>query len=380
MRHDTTMEKKKILYLITKATWGGAQKYVNDLATSLPKERFRIIVAYGTHGKLAENLSYEGITIHQFPSLDRDIAVIPDIKSFLEIYLYIKEIHPDIVHLNSSKAAALGALAARFTGVRSIIFTVHGWPFKEDRNALLRFGLYLISWFTALLSHTVIVVSKSDELRGKRMWFVRKKIDYIPLAFKSLEMYTRARAEESMFESTDLFLNSVRLVTIAELTPNKGLRYGIEMMKELEERTPQKYTYSIIGDGEEYSSLPNYAKELGVSQSISFESIASNKPPENLSTEASRYLPALDIFILPSIKEGMPYVLLEAAAAGLPIVATEAVRSEASSIPNILIVPSKSGDALASAVERISRKTPSQVSLGTRLFQHMFDSTMARYV
>src|SRR3989338_6987196 len=336
MRHDTTMEKKKILYLITKATWGGAQKYVNDLATSLPKERFRIIVAYGTHGKLAENLSYEGITIHQFPSLDRDIAVIPDIKSFLEIYLYIKEIHPDIVHLNSSKAAALGALAARFTGVRSIIFTVHGWPFKEDRNALLRFGLYLISWFTALLSHTVIVVSKSDELRGKRMWFVRKKIDYIPLAFKSLEMYTRARAEESM--------------------------------------------YSIIGDGEEYSSLPNYAKELGVSQSISFESIASNKPPENLSTEASRYLPAFDIFILPSIKEGMPYVLLEAAAAGLPIVATEAVRYEASSIPNILIVPSKSGDALASAVERISRKTPSQVSLGTRLFQHMFDSTMARYV
>ncbi|KKW19909.1 MAG: Glycosyl transferase group 1 [Candidatus Adlerbacteria bacterium GW2011_GWC1_50_9] len=373
------MKRGKILYLITKATFGGAQKYVYDLATSLPKERFEPIVAYGTHGKLAENLYYSGIMIHHLPSLGRDIAIISDIKSFLEIYRYIKETRPDVVHLNSSKAAALGALAARLAGVRSIIFTVHGWPFKEDRRLPLRLGLYLVSWLTALLSHTVIVVSISDDTKGKRMWFVRKKINYIHLALKALETYTRAQAEVLLFEHAGLFLNSIRLVTIAELTPNKGLRYGIEMMKELEEHAPQKYTYSIIGNGEERSSLPNYAEELGVSQSVSFESLTPNKPPENLSTEAFRYLPAFDIFILPSIKEGMPYVLLEAAAAGLSIVATDVVKSEASNIPNIQIVPSKSGRALANAVEKISRDTLAQVPYGTHLFKHMLDSTIELY-
>src|SRR5882672_751404 len=97
--------RSKILYIITKATWGGAQRYVFDLATHLPKDRFEPIVAYGEKGGLAEMLQKEGVQTHPLPALGRDVALLSDIQSFFQIFRYIRETRPDVVHLNSSKAA-----------------------------------------------------------------------------------------------------------------------------------------------------------------------------------------------------------------------------------------------------------------------------------
>src|SRR3989344_6929292 len=138
------MEKKKVMYLITKATWGGAQRYVYDLSTNIPKSEFEPIVAYGTRGKLADELEPAGIATRQLPSLGRDVAIVSDIKSFFEMLRIIRELKPDVVHLNSSKAAALGALAARIARAPNIIFTVHGWPFGEKRNPFTKILLWKI--------------------------------------------------------------------------------------------------------------------------------------------------------------------------------------------------------------------------------------------
>src|ERR1700734_3367295 len=125
--------RTKVLFLITKGTWGGAQRYVFDLATNIPRGRFEAVVAYGQKGKLAEDLTNAGVRTLQLPSLGRDVAVVSDIKSFFEILKLLRKERPDVLHLNSSKAAALGAPAARIAGVKKIIFTVHGWPFRENR-------------------------------------------------------------------------------------------------------------------------------------------------------------------------------------------------------------------------------------------------------
>src|SRR3989344_3468169 len=119
------LDRKKVLYVITKATYGGSQKYVYDLATNIPKEGFEVIVAYGTHGKLAEDLSAAGTKVRQLPSLGRDIAIISDIKSFFEILKTVRELKPDVIHLNSSKAAAFRAFAARLPGVPQTLCTLH---------------------------------------------------------------------------------------------------------------------------------------------------------------------------------------------------------------------------------------------------------------
>src|SRR3989338_2948675 len=126
--------KKKVLFLITKATWGRAQKYVYDLATNLSKDQFEPIVAFGEYGRLQQLLNETKIETRRIPSLGRDIALVSDISSFFQILNCLWRVRHDVVHLNSSKAAALGALAARILFVPKIVFTVHGWPFKEDRD------------------------------------------------------------------------------------------------------------------------------------------------------------------------------------------------------------------------------------------------------
>jgi len=323
--------KRKVLFLVTKATWGGAQKYVFDLATRLPRNEFDVVVAYGEKGKLASDLFVAGIETCEISSLARDVAVFSDLKSFFEILSCIGTTRPDVIHLNSSKAAALGALAARFQGVRKIVFTVHGWPFKEDRNVLARALIRGISWLTAVLSHTVIVVSKKDEQIGRSMLFLSNKIRHIPIGIHTPDFLTREEAAARLSIRTA----SPRIVTIAELTANKGLRYAIEAVSLLKSRGTN-VTYFIISDGEEREALEALALEKGVSDRVRFLGFVDN---------AARYLKAFDVFLLPSIKEGMPYVLVEAESAGLPIIATTAVDATYS-----LQVPAGDVNALADAL------------------------------
>src|ERR1700722_1809647 len=102
--------RTKVLFLITKGFWGGAQQYVFDLATHLPAQSFDVAVAYGTPGKLSDDLTKAGVRTLQVPSLGRDVAFVSDIKSFFEIVRLLQAQRPDVLHLNSSKAAAFGAL------------------------------------------------------------------------------------------------------------------------------------------------------------------------------------------------------------------------------------------------------------------------------
>lgn len=317
--------RKKALFLITKATWGGAQKYVYDLATHLSKELFQVSVAYGTAGRLLTMLKEKNVPTYALPSLGRDVALFSDIASFFQLVQLLRAERPDVLHVNSSKAAALGALAGRLCGMPRIIFTVHGWPFKEDRNFLLRGMIYFVSWFTALLSHATIVVSKRDEEIGKKMWFVGKKIHYIPLGIEPPVFLPRDEAARALSIAT----LSPRIVTIAELTLNKGIRYAIEAIVELKKRGIN-VEYFIVGDGELRSSLEQQVKTAGVADRVHFLGFVES---------AENYLKAFDLFLLPSIKEGTPYVLLEAEAADLLIVATSVIDG---SFLTTLIVPADS--------------------------------------
>lgn len=340
--------KKRVAYLITKATRGGAQRYVYDLATNLPK-MFEPVVAYGTEGRLSRDLATAGVETRRLPSLDRDIAIVSDIKSFFGIMRFLKETRPEALHLNSSKAAGLGALAARLVGIKNIIFTVHGWPFKEERGIAARAIIYAASWLTAVLSHKIIVVSSIDEGIARGMWFLRGKVHYIRLGLAQSRFAKPEEAYRAMFgalQPAPLRPSTARIATIAELTKNKGLRYGIEAVALLRERGVDA-VYVVAGEGEERARLEGLAKDLGVDDRVFFPGYIEN---------ASENLSGFDVFVLPSIKEGTPYSLMEAARAGMPIVATQAIDKEfAEDIHNMRLVPSADAIAIADAIAELSR-------------------------
>lgn len=357
MNQPPVQGRKKVLFLITKATWGGAQRYVYDLATHFPAEEFEATVAFGDSGRLSSMLKEKNIPTSELPSLSRDVALFSDVKSFFALYRLLKNQKPDVVHLNSSKAAALGALAARICGIKRIVFTAHGWPFKEDRGAIAKLLIYLISWFTALLSSVTIVVSKRDETIGKRMPFVGNKIRYIPLGIESPDFLSREAAAAKLKISA----KEARIVTIAELTTNKGIAYAIDAIADLKKRK-MLVEYFIIGDGELRSELEAQARARNISNQVHFLGFVEH---------ASTYLKAFDVFVLPSVKEGMPYVLLEAVAAGLPVVATDAVDTAF-----CMQVPSQNAQELASGIKKLLRI---HVTAKHQRIEDMLEHTAALY-
>src|SRR3989338_6435442 len=109
------LRKKKILYVITKSNWGGAQRYVYDLAVHFgADEKYEIVVALGGTGELKRKLGEKNIRVVELAGLKRDIKILGDIRAFFEILKLLHEEKPNIVHLNSSKAGLLGSIAAFF--------------------------------------------------------------------------------------------------------------------------------------------------------------------------------------------------------------------------------------------------------------------------
>ena len=95
----------KILYVITKSNWGGAQRNVFDLATHMKASGHEVSVALGGEGILQKKLESAGIFTHPIESLERDISFKKDFHSFKKIYCIIRERKPDVIHLHSPKAS-----------------------------------------------------------------------------------------------------------------------------------------------------------------------------------------------------------------------------------------------------------------------------------
>jgi glycosyltransferase involved in cell wall biosynthesis len=332
--------KKKVLFVITKPNWGGAQRYVFDLATALPKERYDVALAVGGEGELTKRLEERNIPAINIPSLKRDISLIAEFRAFSALKDTFMRERPDIVHLNSSKAGALGALAARAAGVKRIVFTAHGWPFREPRNPFWKIFTWFGSLMTGWFADVIISVSDKDRRTSPIPWktvLIRNGVTHA----KAIEQGV-ARAEIELRARHDIPKDMPWIGAVAELHKNKGLRYLIEAMKWL-----PRAILVIVGDGELRLELESFARKFHVSERVFFTGGIA---------DAGRLIPAFDVFALPSLKEGLPYVILEAMAAGVPVVATRVggVPEEIEDGKSGTLVPTRNPRALAKALERLA--------------------------
>ena len=136
---------RKILYLVTQSEWGGAQKYVFDLAVNLAASQNEVVVGAGQgDGELFKKLEAKNIKTLRLKRTVRAVNPLKDILAVYELIKVFKQEKPDIIHLNSSKMSILGSLAGRLYGKNvKIIYTVHGWVFNEPLPYLIK-GLYYI--------------------------------------------------------------------------------------------------------------------------------------------------------------------------------------------------------------------------------------------
>ena len=294
----------KILYLITKSNWGGAQKYVFDLSTFFKSRGDEVVVAFGGNGILSERLKEKNIKTIEIPFLERDVDLLKEFKVFFNIYKILKKERPDVIHVNSSKIGGLGAFIGRLTGIKKIIFTAHGFPFREERPLWQVFLIKILSWITIILSHKTICVSKKDFDDVKNWPFVNGKIEVIHNGIEIKDLSLSENKEKK----------KVNIVSIGELHKNKGFEYAIKSINLLKDKV-QNFKYTILSfGGEEENHLRYLIKDLNLDNFIELKINRENN---------AEMLKDFDIYFMPSIKEGLPYVLLEAGLNSLPIIASD---------------------------------------------------------
>ena len=363
------MEREKVLFLITKGNWGGAQRYVFDLACGFKSKNYEVVVGHGEGTALPKKLDEQNIRSFSIKRLGRDINPFADLFVFFELIKVLKHERPDILHINSPKIGGLGALAGRLTGVRKIIYTAHGWYFNEDRNWLSKLATKILSWLTIILSHHTIVIGEKEKRDVINWPLVKKRIVLIHNGIGTIAFTPRDEAKQIIINASKLpskFLNSFWLGTIGELHKNKGHTYLIKAVKQFKARTPNlPLILIIIGDGEEEGILKKLVKENDLEETVFFTGFI---------TDAPKLLPAFDCFILPSIKEGLPYVLMEAGQAQLPVIASNvgAISDIIENEKNGLLIEAKNVSEVGQKISLLVVDSDLRKVLGENLRQRIF--------
>jgi glycosyltransferase involved in cell wall biosynthesis len=332
----------KILFIITQGHSGGAQKYVLDLITGL-SALHEVFLAIGEDkDKSFQEQIYTKnpkTTIFELKHLKRDISPKHDILAILELHRLYTELKPDIVHLNSSKAGVLGALAR--TKHTKIVYTVHGWVFLEalsKAKKLLYQGLEYIS--SRFQDATIVLSPQEYTIAQKTLHIPKKQLSLIPLGIEKIQFLEKENARKKLCEQNpDLDPNIFWTGTIANHYLSKGLDVFIEAVSKFSDEEKKKIQCIIIGDGPERKNLETLIEKYQLQKTFFLLPFLPN---------ASIYIKAFDLFVLPSRKEGLPYTLLETLQAKIPILATNVggIPSLLETNPNAKIIKANNPELL----------------------------------
>ncbi len=362
-------QKKRVLYVITKGNFGGAQRYVFDLATNLPKEDFETVVAFGEGDILGKKLAEKSIRTIRLKNSQRNINPFKDFLLFFELIRIYKKEKPNIIHLNSSKIGFLGALSARiyslypkpYTLYPITIFTAHGWAFNDSKFFWQKFLWKFLQWLTVLMTNKTIAVSKKT-VNDMNWPGTKKKICLIYNGIRPIEFFEKDEARKKLLPQLK---DRLWIGAISELHKNKGVDLLIEAFSKISNQF-ESAILIVCGKGEERKKLEKIMEKNNLKSKVFLLGYVEN---------AQRYLKAFDIFVLPSRTEGLPYVILEAGLAGLPTLA-----SEVGGIPEIiesgknglLFTPGEKEDLTKALQDLLSEKGDWQ-KLGSELKNKILD-------
>ncbi|MBA7631722.1 D-inositol-3-phosphate glycosyltransferase [subsurface metagenome] len=326
---------KKILFIITQSEFGGAQRAFFNIAINLNKEKYKITVAAGPEGDNEQGflsaLEKRGINTKHLKYLRREINPLFDFWGLVEIRKLIKKERPETLFLGSTKAGFLGSLAGYLVKVSKIIYRIGGWTFNDPLPDWKKKLYIKLEKWSARFKDIIINNAEADRKQGLELGIKAKKRNltiYNGIDVKSLKFLTREKAREELINKLSKFFTFNKPVsdwqmigTIANLYPSKGLKYLIETANILVKKYP-RLIFMVIGEGRERKNLMRLIKKYRLENKFFLV---------GLIPDAYKYLKAFDIFVLPSVKEGFPWTILEAMAAEVPIVATEV-----SAIPEVL--------------------------------------------
>jgi len=316
------MQKPRILFIITQSEFGGAQRFMFNLNTNI-QDAYETMVLVGPDGggEFIRALKTAGINGVELPTLRRALRGLEDLVCIRDIARTIREFAPDIVFLSSTKAGVLGTIAVnirRLMGQKLfLLYRIGGWAFNDPRPEMERNAYAFVERLLSP-SRDMIVQNSTADLDSARRRKIRPrlgfKIIHNGVDTGALKFFDKADARAFFRDKIGADLNAFDVVigNTANYYKTKGLEHLISAMALI---VPQTNAACIlIGEGGERPALETLIKEKNL---VGRVFLVGQVP------DAYRYVKAYDIFALSSMKEGFPWAVLEAMAAGLPIVSTK---------------------------------------------------------
>jgi glycosyltransferase involved in cell wall biosynthesis len=333
--------KPRLLILITLAEAGGAQTSVATLLPGLTAE-FDVTVAAHGSGPLRDAAHAAGVPFVQLEHMRRAISPWQDTLALVELVRLCRRVRPDIVHAHSSKAGALGRLAAALARAPVRIFTVHGWSFAAYGGLPGRLYLWVERRLRRLTTAVVCVAEASRDVgvdagacRTERTLVIHNAVDV------------------AAFAAPDQLRGIPRVVSIGRFAFPKDFATLVEALA----ATRADYRAAFVGEGPLLPEIAATIRQRGLTERIDLLGNRGDVPG---------VLASADVFVLSSRSEGFPVSILEAMAAGLPVVATD-VGGVAESVVDGetgLLVPPGDPAGLAAALDRLLTDGALRLRLG----------------
>ena len=350
------MPKINVLHIVTTEELNGGKRYLLQLADNFPQHKYNLFFALTFRQDFINELEKRHIRYlvvnlkHQF-----NIKIFPALKKI------IRDNNIQIVHTHGIRASFYGRLSAKWAGIPVILSTVHyslyNYPVGRLRKRIYAF-LDKVSSYSC---DKLICVSNAvaNDLIVKSRINARK----IKVIYNGIELDRFSRHQDiSSFKAKFGLLETQRIIAIVgRLTYAKGHRYLLEAIGRLVESFPD-IRCLIVGDGPLREELKVYAQKLGIMQNCIFMGTRD---------DVAQILSMLDIFVLPSVSEGLPFVLLEAMAMQCAVVATNigGINELVEDGRTGILVPPGDNQALAAALKELlqNRKKAQSLAACARL-------------
>lgn len=360
------MKRYRVAHVITRMCKGGAQE--NTLATVrlCDGERFEADLITGVVGpnesSLEEEASTAGVELIRQPHLTRNVSPLADYKALRGLTRLFRERQYHIVHTHTSKAGFVGRLAAARAKVPIVVHTPHGHIFDGYfARPVTELFLWMERYAARKTDRLIALTRRGIEEHIEKRIGTRPQWTAIHSGIDTA-LFADAGARRSETRAAlGVDPGEVLVGGVGRLEPVKGFTYFVDAARQASASAPG-LRFILAGDGSQRETLERRAAELG--KRFHFLGLRADVP---------ELMAAMDIFVLPSINEGMGRVLLECGAAGNPAVATAV-----GGVPEIvqdgqtgLLVPPRDSEALAAAIVELASDAAKRTELGKAARAHV---------
>jgi glycosyltransferase involved in cell wall biosynthesis len=329
----------RILYVVTGAEFGGAPIHVLQLMEAEIEKGHSVGLVSAPESRLMSEAERIGTHLSPNPYFVHPVQLHNDIRALWSVFRAIRRFQPDLVSAHSTKAGYAARLVCAILR-KPVVFTVHGWPFTEGRGIRTRRLLALAERLAGEVTGKIICVSEYD--RDLALKFKIGRPDQIVTVYNGVDPKPFLNADGAEVRQEFNLAECLVFTMVGRLVPQKD---PLTLLKACQILKGQ-FKLLVIGDGELRGLMEQFISDNGLDYSVF---LAGERK------DVSEILAASDIFVLPSRFEGLPYSIIEAMMAGLPIVATRVggVQELVEEGTMGFLVPPEAPEALAAAIQKL---------------------------